>query len=49
MFAPKLICESLVFIHLVDIEAEQTKIISGFKIQFSKMYISFFTHFITRN
>lgn len=49
MFAPKLICESLVFMHLVDIDAEQTKIISGFKIQFSKIYISFYMHFITRN
>lgn len=33
MFGPKLLCESLVFMHLVDIEAEQTKVISRFTIQ----------------
>lgn len=49
MFAPKLVCESLVFMHLADIEAEQTKGISGFKVQFSKICISFYLHFITGN
>lgn len=49
MLAPKLLCECLVFIHLVDTEAEQIKVINGFNIQFSKICISFYVHFITGN
>lgn len=29
MFAPKSVCESLVFVHLVDTEAEQTRVTVG--------------------